>query len=276
MAFLRDPLWQFVIYVVVTLIVGIAGVITSILIFRKQHNRKEISYEILSDALIASLKNDFKGRIKISLDDTQVSNAGLLVLKVWNSGNVAVKPEDYYEPITFQLVGRTVHTVDVEPNSRIDPNDIKLLAPSSVELPKFFLNPKESINLTILLSGSPGETKGKATLIEGNLVEYRGDSREDIEHQGDVITLSLRRVISIIFGLLLNFVTIFLIFYILNLSSKQFEMITVIFVSFIATFFVSLYSIAATSGLNRKFKIYTLIDGVKYIVNIIKKTKVRW
>src|SRR6266567_26044 len=225
MAFLRDPLWQFVIYVVVTLIVGIAGVITSILIFRKQHNRKEISYEILSDALIASLKNDFKGRIKISLDDTQVSNAGLLVLKVWNSGNVAVKPED-------------------------------------------------SINLTILLSGSPGETKGKATLIEGNLVEYRGDSREDIEHQGDVITLSLRRVISIIFGLLLNFVTIFLIFYILNLSSKQFEMITVIFVSFIATFFVSLYSIAATSGLNRKFKIYTLIDGVKYIVNIIKKTKV--
>jgi hypothetical protein len=33
---------------------------------------------------------------------------GLLVLKIWNSGNIAVKPEDYFEAIKFEFEGGTL------------------------------------------------------------------------------------------------------------------------------------------------------------------------
>src|SRR5437868_2137707 len=105
MAFLRDPLWQFVIYVAIALLIGIASIITSIVVFRKQQVRKAVSYEIISDTSVLSINKMVKEEIELHYKGKLVGNLRLVILKIENSGDAPIVASDYIEPITFQLEG---------------------------------------------------------------------------------------------------------------------------------------------------------------------------
>src|SRR5437588_11012013 len=96
---LHDPFWQFIINVAVAVLVGIVTAIVAIWVFRKQRSKKEISYQIISDAPIASVNKGLESRVTIHLDGKPVKDARQVVLKIRNSGSAAVKRDDYDEPI---------------------------------------------------------------------------------------------------------------------------------------------------------------------------------
>ena len=119
---LRDTVWQFI-GVVVAILIGIAAIIIAFKSYRQQRHRKEITYQVVSDAPIASVNKAVENRVEIRLDGNPVKDARLLVLKVWNSGNVAIKSEDYFEPIMFEVEGGKVVGSDVletEPSDLIN------------------------------------------------------------------------------------------------------------------------------------------------------------
>src|SRR6266581_2805639 len=99
--FLHDPFWQFVISVLVAFTLGIVALVITIWIYRKQRTQKVISYAVISDAPIASINKEVADKVEIRFDGQPVQDLSLLVLKIWNSGNVAVKSGDYDMPITF-------------------------------------------------------------------------------------------------------------------------------------------------------------------------------
>src|SRR5437763_1422181 len=102
---LHDTAFQFLVIFVATLIAaGISGGI-SYWIYRKQHTRKELSYQIISDASIVSIDDELKDKIAILFEGTHLNNMRLLVLKIWNSGNIAIKRDDYDEPISIAFKG---------------------------------------------------------------------------------------------------------------------------------------------------------------------------
>ena len=66
--FLHDPFWQFIINVVIAVLVGIVTALVAIWVFRKQRTRKELSYQVISNAPIAHVSKGFKNRRGRSAD----------------------------------------------------------------------------------------------------------------------------------------------------------------------------------------------------------------
>src|SRR5205814_3978775 len=85
----HDPLFLAVLGIAGTLIAGIIGAVVAYWIYHKQRVKKEISYQVISNAQVASIDADMINRIEIRFDGKRVYGLKLLVLHLWNSGNVA-------------------------------------------------------------------------------------------------------------------------------------------------------------------------------------------
>ena len=168
----------------VTILVGIATILITIWTVYVQRNQKRIMYQVISDAPIASINKVVKDRVKILFDGNPVEDMDLLVLKVWNPGRIAVRRDDFDEPITFEFEGRKVVGSDVlstDPDQLINPNDAKTfltISTESVRLQKLLLNPKETINLKVLLTGSQGKINVRARIVDGKITEFDPNSQQ--------------------------------------------------------------------------------------------------
>src|SRR2546425_10907232 len=114
MDILRDPVWQFI-----AVIIALIAIIVTL----TQRYRKEIVYDIISDTPILSIKEEVKNRVKVLFDDKPMTNARLIILRIWNSGNVPIIPSDYIEPITLNF-GADAEILDADILASI-PDDIK-------------------------------------------------------------------------------------------------------------------------------------------------------
>ena len=95
MEFLSNPGWQ----IAINAAIGLLTIIVSIIIYRRQRNRRSITYEVVSDTPILSLKEEIKGRVQVLFDTKPVGEVRLVILKIWNSGDSPILPNEYIEPI---------------------------------------------------------------------------------------------------------------------------------------------------------------------------------
>jgi hypothetical protein len=146
---LSSPIWA--------VIAAIATVI-AIFISIRQQQRKGISYKVVTDTPLLSLKEEVKGRVQVLFDAKPVGNSRLVVLKIFNSGNVPILPTDYIEPIKLGF-GVNTEILDSEVLETV-PTDIKdkAKAPNTkddiggVMLEPLLLNSRDSITLKVLLA----------------------------------------------------------------------------------------------------------------------------
>ena len=107
-----------------------------------------------------------------------------VVLKLRNSGNVAVKREDYDEPVGFTFEGSYVIGSDIlntEPEDLINSINKKtfvtldelagLNGEPEAKLEKFLLNPKQAITLTFLLEGAYRKFEVSGRIVDGEIVK---------------------------------------------------------------------------------------------------------
>ncbi len=97
----HDPFFLTVLGIAGTLVAGLIGAFVAYWIYSRQRSKKEISYQIISNAPIASVNKHLENRVTIQVDGKPVKNARQVVLKIENMGNVAVKRDDCDEPIKF-------------------------------------------------------------------------------------------------------------------------------------------------------------------------------
>ncbi len=109
MEFLSSPVWQ----IIINAAIGLITVSVSVLIFRKQIKRKGISYEVVSDAPVLSIREEVKGRVKVLFDTKPVSDARMVILKIWNSGNTDILTNEFVDPIKFNF-GEKAEILDAE------------------------------------------------------------------------------------------------------------------------------------------------------------------
>lgn len=182
----HDPFVQFIVYAALTGLAIIVAILLPLWIYFRQKNKKEISYTLVSNAPIVRIRPSVADRIKIILDGEEIKEAQLVVIAIKNTGNVAVKREDYDEPITVKFPSRTILSADVlntNPKNLLNPEDAKTLlawSHSSVTLAKHLLNPKEEIQLSVLLKGSKAEPSVRARIVNGALFEIKY-AQADIE-----------------------------------------------------------------------------------------------
>ncbi len=175
---------------------GIVAVVATVLVgryqVRKQHGQKQITYQILADRSVIRIDNEVKGRVKIEFDGRNAENMSLVILKIWNSGDTAIKVGDYLEPVIFTFEKRKVLEVIVHrmhPSNLIKPLEIQQFLQDNkpspgnekgfVELPKFHLNPgkqgslQDALTLKILLLDSSGQITPKVRIDEGSIAKFK-------------------------------------------------------------------------------------------------------
>src|SRR2546426_12256830 len=103
----HDSFVQFLISEVTVMAIAIATIAASVWgvvwLYTKQRSRKEISYELISNAPIANIVSAVKERVEVLLDGKPAKDVRLLVFDVWNSGNIEVRRDDLDEQISFQF-----------------------------------------------------------------------------------------------------------------------------------------------------------------------------
>jgi hypothetical protein len=158
-----DPAWIAVYVAVVAIIIA---TVTSILIYRKQQNRKEITYEVVSNTLVLSIEKEIEAGAEIRFDGRRISNLRLIVLRIFNSGNVPVLPGDFTEPITI-LFGEQAQLLDAE-IIETTPHNLKVSLSrntKSVELGPLLLNKDDSVRIKVLSAEAIGEIKVESRIV---------------------------------------------------------------------------------------------------------------
>jgi hypothetical protein len=175
------------------LILGIIGSgITGVLIYRVTRERKQITYQILSDAPIVNIDKRVKDIVRIIYvgSNDEINDANLVSIKIWNSGNTDIKVwspsdehiDDFEVPIRFTFEGRTVVSItecETDPPEEVI-DDVEhgyyLLAPlptsDSIGLPHCLLKPLQSISLSVLVKGSKGQIIPSGKLFQGNIKKF--------------------------------------------------------------------------------------------------------
>ncbi|BCL82174.1 hypothetical protein ccbrp13_46390 [Ktedonobacteria bacterium brp13] len=156
----QSPLTQFIVNIIVAVVVGVTAIIVAIWIYKRQKLKKEISYEIVSNAPLVSINEKMKDRIKILLDGSEMNSPRLIVIKLINTGNDAVKKDDIEDPLSIQIQGATIISAEVlntDPqNFFLKPEDKKDFVQwqgSEITLQKKLFNPKDEISISTLIDG---------------------------------------------------------------------------------------------------------------------------
>lgn len=175
------------------IILGVIGSgIIGVWIYRATRPRKQITYQILSDAPIVNIDKKVEGKVRITYGDSnnEINDANLVSFKVWNSGNTDIKVwsaedervEDFEVPIRFIFEGRTVVSLtelETDPLEKVIENidyekytATSFPTPDSIGLPHCLLKPRQSISLSVLVKGSKGEIIPNGKLFQGNIKKF--------------------------------------------------------------------------------------------------------
>ena len=175
MGFLSNSIWQ----VILNLAIGLLTIIVSVLIFRKQQSRRNLTYEIISDAHILSIKAEVKDKVQILFENKLVNNVRLLIFRIWNSGNTPILPNDYIEPLSIDF-GEGAEILDADVLDAF-PSDIRDKARTSLKVvtgilvfEPILLNSTDSITVKILLTQQQ-VTKGfkiSSRIVGINQIQY--------------------------------------------------------------------------------------------------------
>jgi hypothetical protein len=146
--FLKDPVWQFIGTSIIAIAIALG-------VFFLQRQRKLLSYEIITENRLLTINEEILGNIKILYNEHPVKNISLLVIKVFNAGNIAIPIIDYENetPISLNLGALTkiLSSAIIEVNPKHLPAKIEIKDNQILILP-CLLNSTDSITLKLLLS----------------------------------------------------------------------------------------------------------------------------
>ncbi|SRR6266568_4803320 len=152
MPFLSNPTAQFIITNVLVILGIIVTAIVAIAIYRRQ-SRKEIAYEIVSNSPVISVGAELQGKAQVIYNGKAISDARLVVLKIWNAGSLPITLNDYDVPIKLSF-GKDAEVLDFE-ILETNPNNLKVAVKQDGQklvLEPVLLNSQDSIKIKILLT----------------------------------------------------------------------------------------------------------------------------
>lgn len=138
------------------IIVVIGVVLSFAVIFQRLRKAKHLTYQVVSNTLLLSVEEhvDIKGRVQVLLDNKPVGDVRLVILQIWNSGNLPIKLTDYEEKSITIDFGMLAEILDVEMVRKTHKN---VNTPFSFKGCKLWLDPvslssQDTITMKVLLT----------------------------------------------------------------------------------------------------------------------------
>jgi hypothetical protein len=199
------------------LIVSTLALLSSIIIYYKNRKIRSIRYSLLANAPLLTIAEDLTGKIKIYYEQSpnnniQIKDSALLIIKIVNDGNTAIKSGDFEEPIriTFrpEVMILSAETIETSPATLVPKLE---LSKDQIIIEPLLLNEKDSITIKALLTGFRDDTK---ILPEARIVGIKGiKAVEPKKNYRNRITA--RRPLFIL-GAILGAITVLSIFLVFN------------------------------------------------------------
>ena len=146
---LRDPIWQFA-----GAVLALVAIAISVALYFAQRQRKDVTYELLSNTPLLTLREKGLGQLQLTYNGVPVDNPRLAVIRLTNSGNMAIATADYERPISFAFgEGSTVLSSAITATC---PDNLTVSVETRdnlVVLQPALLNPRDSLTLKLLVSG---------------------------------------------------------------------------------------------------------------------------
>lgn len=157
---LRDPMWQFI-----ATVLAITAILVSIILYLKQRRCKAVSYEILSQTPLLSVKGEIKGQLEILYKGKPVQQVHLVLVRIINSGNTPILSTDYKLPISlnFGEEANILTSAVVKADPRNVQAALRVEGRNAVLVPTL-LNTGDSVTLKMLV------TKFEEVKVDGRIV----------------------------------------------------------------------------------------------------------
>ena len=139
------------VYVVVAVLAAVVGAIVIIVDYLKQRYRKSVSYRILAETQLLSVKSELKEKLKINYESKEVENVSLVQVEVFNSGNLPVQDKEYDIPITI-FFGEKARVLTTEVVRRSYGGISVTSDGSAITLSRTLLNPGDSVTISALVT----------------------------------------------------------------------------------------------------------------------------
>lgn len=173
MQFLQSPIW-----VPLSVIVPILTFFGGIYVAWKVRKRKALVCEVLSNVPLVSVRQDLLGKdaedIEIYYHGTPVKNVQVVVVRIWNAGNVSIAESDFVKPLELRFDGQvlTAAITQATPSQlrseALDKASLKVYEDNvtAVQLQPFMLNKGDSMTLQVILTNSSGVVVPIARILE--------------------------------------------------------------------------------------------------------------
>jgi hypothetical protein len=151
--------------VLATVFVGVLGSLVTVFLYRKQQQRKSLTYAIKVTQLV-SVHSEAQDHITIFYEGEQIERVHLVEVPLENSGNVPIIERDFERPLVVELgEGAEVLTVEapeVEP-SEIEP--VTTIDGTSVTVSPLLLNPGDTLAVKLLVGDFAGEASLHSRIV---------------------------------------------------------------------------------------------------------------
>src|SRR5688500_12158935 len=94
----RDQIWQFI-----GAILGLVALVATIIIYLLQRRKKSLVYEVVTSAPLLSMSDEVKGKVQILYEGSPVQLVHLLIINIFNDGNLGIQASDFERPLVFQF-----------------------------------------------------------------------------------------------------------------------------------------------------------------------------
>lgn len=139
-------------------VLGTLAVVVPIAVYVLERRIQAVHFAVLASRPL--LTGDSRFPLEVSFDGAPVMEPRVMVLRITNAGNQPIRPEDYEEPLRLSVLGARIVSSDI---TFARPADF---APSIVErsdsqiaLSRFLMNPRDLVEVQLLVDGEPTETR---------------------------------------------------------------------------------------------------------------------
>jgi hypothetical protein len=237
---------------VISLVIGIFGIAISYWLFVIGKSKKQLTYEVVSDTPIVSIKQTKQGKIKVVHEDSSGHNidlneARIFTFRMWNSGNQEVRVWNVNDgdieameiPIELSFQTRKVIAltqVQTRPERQgiILQDDLDTYInttfkpPYHLALPRCVLGPKQSFLISAILDGPSENVAVNGRIINGKIIDNK---KEEKKFYNIRVKVALAILVIAIFSL-------FCTLYILLRGSNYEHLVVMIFSSLLSILFV--------------------------------------
>lgn len=176
-------------------VVGAIGIAVALLIYFWQRKPKTLDYSVVSNVPLVSHAAGMVGNLEVVYNRQSVKDPRLLVVRIKNTGKVAIVGEDYVEGPSIHF-GSPVEVIDAFQVGGSSPNMVQLIAVGHghgpVEPEVGLLNSGEYFDLQMLLDGDPGDVTASARFKDQNRPMQARDVRDISVIQAMGVVLDFR------------------------------------------------------------------------------------